>query len=149
MTFDKKAFASRLSEFNSGYCADVPSMELSRFFMDNLIHALFPIRQNCAVDEGEIAIELDRTAVKLRELLNSIRKSLDRSPDELVEDFFSKVPEAFEQLAMDAADLLARPGAGTHRASAIRPNSATFSKLDRARFGRFLIAKEHQAQSRL
>ncbi|NOR33874.1 MAG: serine acetyltransferase [Bacteroidales bacterium] len=103
MTYNNRAFASRLSQFNSGYCADVPSMELSRLFIENLIHALFPIRQNCAVDEGEIAIELDRSAVKLRELLYSIRKSLDSSPLELVDDFFSRVPDAFEQLAEDAA----------------------------------------------
>jgi len=103
MTYNNKAFARRVSQFNSGDCADVPSMEISRQFIKNLIHALFPIRQNCAVDEGEIAIELDRSAVKLRELLYSIRKSLDRNPIEVVEDFFSSVPEAFEQLAEDAA----------------------------------------------
>ena len=106
MTNHNRAFASRLSQFNSGYCADVPSMELSRLFIENLIHALFPIRQNCAVDEGEIAIELDRSAVKLRELLYSIRKSLDSSPSELVDDFFSRVPDAFEQLAVDAAAVI-------------------------------------------
>ena len=78
-------------------------MELSKLFIENLIHALFPIRQSCAVDEGEIAIELDRSAVKLRELLYSIRKSLDRTPEELVDDFFFSLPEAFEQLAVDAA----------------------------------------------
>jgi len=103
MTYNNKAFASRLSQFNSEHCSDVPSMELSRLFIDNLVHALFPIRQNCAVDEGEIAIELDRSAVKLRELLYAIRKSLNRSPMELVDDFFSRVPEAFEQLVEDAA----------------------------------------------
>jgi len=102
MTYNKKAFASRLSQFNSGYCADVPSKALSQQFIDNLIHALFPIRQNCAVDEEEIAIELDRSAVKLRELLYTIRQTLDRSPDEVVEAFFSRLPEAFEQLAADA-----------------------------------------------
>jgi len=103
MTYNNKVFASRLSQYNSEHCADVPSMELSRLFIDNLVHALFPIRQNCAVDEGEIAIELDRSAVKLRELLYVIRKSLNRSPMELVDDFFSRVPEAFEQLTEDAA----------------------------------------------
>lgn len=102
MTYDNRAFASRLSQFNSGYCADVPSMELSRLFIENLIHALFPIRQNCDVDEGEIAIELDRSAVKLRELLYSIRKSLDHKPQEVADQFFERLPEAFEQLAVDA-----------------------------------------------
>jgi len=102
MTYDNRAFAGRLSKFNSGYCADVPSMEQSRLFLENLIHALFPIRQNCAVDEGEIAIELDRSEVKLRELLYSIRKSLDQTPREVAEQFFSRVPQAFEELAVDA-----------------------------------------------
>ena len=88
MTFNKKAFASRLSKFNSEHCADVPSMELSRQLIDNLIHALFPIRQNCGVDEGEIAIELDRCAVNLREVLYPIHLSLDRSPKEVADDFF-------------------------------------------------------------
>lgn len=102
MTYKKKDFASRVSQFNSGYCTDVPSKELSSQFIDNIIHALFPIRQNCAVDEEEIAIELDRSAVKLIELLYSIRRSLDRSPGEVGDEFFSRLPEAFEQLAADA-----------------------------------------------
>lgn len=102
MTYKNRAFTSRLSQFNSGYCADVPSMVVSRQFTENLVHALFPIRQSCAVDESAIAIELERSAVKLRELLDSIRKSLDRTPTEVMDDFFSRVPEAFEQLAADA-----------------------------------------------
>jgi serine O-acetyltransferase len=103
MTNDRRAFATRLSQFNSGYCADVPSMVLSQQFIENLIHALFPIRKSCAVDEGEIAIELDRSAVKLRELLYSIRKTLERTPEEITADFFSRVPGAFEELATDAS----------------------------------------------
>ena len=102
MTYNRRDFANRLSQFNSEYCADVPSKDLSQQFIENLIHALFPIRQRCAVDDEEIAIELDRSAVKLRELLYSIRKSLDQSPDELVDAFFSRIPEAFELLAADA-----------------------------------------------
>lgn len=102
MTYDNRAFAERLSQFNSGYCAEVPSRELSRLFIENLIHALFPIRQNCAVDECEIAIELERSEVKLVELLYSIRKSLDQKPREVAEQFFLRVPEAFEDLAADA-----------------------------------------------
>ena len=106
MTFNKKEFASRLSQFYSRNYTDVPSKELSQQFMDGLIHALFPVRQNCALDEGEIAIELDRAAVKLKELLYSIRKSLDQNPDDLVEAFFSRVPEAFEMLAKDADSVM-------------------------------------------
>lgn len=102
MKYDKQDFAHRLSQFNSGYCTEVPSKERSVQFMENLIHALFPIRQNCAVDVEEIATELDRSAVTLRELLYSIRESLEQGPDEVVDAFFSRIPGAFEQLAADA-----------------------------------------------
>ena len=105
MTLENKTFAQRLSEFNSGYCKDVPSMVQTHDFVDNLIHTLFPIKRNCVVDAGEIAIEMDRCAIKLRELLYSIRKSLESEPEELVEAFLSRVPEAFEQLVIDAEAL--------------------------------------------
>ncbi len=102
MTFEHKAFAERLSEFNTGYCMDVPSMVQTHDFVDNLIHTLFPIKRHCVVDAGEIAIEIDRCAIKLKELLYSIRKSLGSLPEEVVESFFMQVPEAFEQLVNDA-----------------------------------------------
>jgi serine O-acetyltransferase len=102
MSYENRAFAKRLSQFNRGYSSEVPSMVQSRQFMENLVHALFPIRQSCEVNEDEIAEELNRSALKLRELLDSIHKSLDRNPEEIVNDFFSRVPEAFEQLATDA-----------------------------------------------
>jgi serine O-acetyltransferase len=102
MTYENRNFVSRLSQFNSGYCADFPSMAQSRQFTKHLVHAIFPIRQSCAVDEDSIAMEMVRSAEMLREILDSVRKSLDCSPEELAEAFFSRVPEAFEQLASDA-----------------------------------------------
>lgn len=102
MTFENKAFSERVSEFNAGYCTDVPSMVQTHEFVDNLIHTLFPIKRNCIVDAGEIAIELDRCAIKLKELLYSIRKSLEKAPEQVVDDFLSQVPDAFEQLVQDA-----------------------------------------------
>jgi len=102
MTNESRAFARRLSEYNSGYCMEVPSMIQTHDFVDNLIHTLFPIKRSCLVDPGEISLEIDRCAIKLRELLYSIRKSLDRSPEELVKMFLMKVPAAFEQLASEA-----------------------------------------------
>jgi serine O-acetyltransferase len=98
-------FAERLSEFNKKNCTVVPSMVQTHDFVENLIHTLFPIKHNCVVDAGEITIEMDRCAIKLKELLYSIRKSLDKSPESIVEQFFRAVPEAFEQLVNDAEAL--------------------------------------------
>jgi serine O-acetyltransferase len=74
----------------------------SRNFAELLVHALFPIRKSCAVDRDSIAIDLDRSAVLLREILGSVRKSLESDPGELADQFFSRIPEAFEQLVSDA-----------------------------------------------
>ncbi|MEN8157905.1 MAG: serine O-acetyltransferase [Bacteroidota bacterium] len=98
----KQAFAERLSDFNTRYCKEVPSMVQTHEFVDDLIRTLFPIKHNCTVDAGEIAIEMDRCAIKLRELLYTIRKSLEQTPEELVEAFFNEIPEAFEKLVFDA-----------------------------------------------
>ncbi|MFH0757152.1 MAG: serine O-acetyltransferase EpsC [Bacteroidota bacterium] len=102
MKNENNAFAERLSAYNTQYCMEVPSMVQTHAFVDHLIQTLFPIKNNCATEPAEIAIALDRCANMLRELLNTIRKSLSRSPEELVETFFSEVPEAFEKLARDA-----------------------------------------------
>lgn len=106
MTIENRAFAERLSEFNSGYCENVPSMVQTHDFVDNLINTLFPIKRNCIVDPGEIAIEMDRCSIKLRELLYSIRDCLEPSPEGVVEAFFSRAPEAFEQLVEDAEAMI-------------------------------------------
>ena len=102
MTLDNNAFARRVSEFNSTYCMDVPSMVQTHDFVDNLIHTLFPIKRNCVVDAGELAIEMDRCAIKLKELLYSIRESLEGDPEDLMSAFFNRAPQAFEQLVCDA-----------------------------------------------
>jgi len=82
-------------------------------FVDTLIHTLFPIKRNCVVDTGELAIELDRCAIELKELLYSIKDSLKRTPEELVESFFERAPEAFEQLVVDAEAIIRYDPAST------------------------------------
>ena len=105
MNDTRMAFAKRLSEYTSQYCVEMPSVKQTHDFVDIMIDTLFPIKRNCHIDEGEIALEMDRCAIRLKELLYSIRKMLDQSPDELAEAFMSKVPEVFEQLVNDAESL--------------------------------------------
>ncbi|MEZ5070586.1 MAG: serine O-acetyltransferase EpsC [Bacteroidales bacterium] len=95
-------FALRLSEFNSGFCMDVPSMVESHAFTEGLIHTLFPIKKHCVVDRDELAMEMERCGIKLKELLLSVRNTLPAPPEEIVEGFFEEVPAVFEQLVNDA-----------------------------------------------
>lgn len=92
----------RVTDFNTSHSTAVPSMVETRDFTGNLIHTLFPIKRNLVAQEAKISLEMDRCAIKLKELLYSIRKSLDSTPEKLVEEFFSRVPDAFDQLVDDA-----------------------------------------------
>jgi serine O-acetyltransferase len=105
MKSHSQAFAKRLSEFNTKYCKEVPSMVQTHEFVENLVHTLFPIKRHCVADPGEIAIEMDRCNIRLTELLYSIRKSLPRPPEALAYDFFREVPATFEQLVVDAESI--------------------------------------------
>ena len=98
----QRDFVKLVREFNVSHCTAVPSMVETHDFTENLIHTLFPIKRNLVAEEGEIAMEMDRCAIKLKELLYSIRKSLDTTPEAVVENFFFGVPDAFEQLIADA-----------------------------------------------
>ena len=77
-------------------------MQQTHDFVDQLIHTLFPIKLSCLTDPQQIAIEMDRCAIRLKELLYSIRNSITQSPEKLVEAFFDRVPAVFEQLAFEA-----------------------------------------------
>ena len=98
----QKDFVRRVTEFNTSHSTTVPSMVETRDFTGNLIHTLFPIKRNLVAQEAKISLEMDRCAIKLKELLYSIRNSLDSTPEVLVEEFFSRVPDAFDQLVEDA-----------------------------------------------
>ncbi len=95
-------FFKRVSEFNVKHCTAVPSVEGVREFAENLIHTLFPVRRSLEAKEDEIALEMDRCAIKLKELLHSIQATFDSDPESVVKEFFTRVPGAFEELVADA-----------------------------------------------
>jgi len=100
---NKKAdLAVKLSSFNSQYYKEVPSMVETHHFVDTFIHTIFPIRRNRVEDAGELELELDRCSIRLKELLYPLRKSMEKSPQEIVETFFSRLPGVFDQLIADA-----------------------------------------------
>lgn len=98
-------FAGRLSEFGKGPCTQVPSLAESHEFTDTLIKTLFPIKEGGSSDPAFLAMELERCSIKLRELLDSIRGALERSPEDLASDFFDRLPAVFEDLVSDAESI--------------------------------------------
>lgn len=102
---ENRKLAKSLHDFSAKYNMDLPSTAETRAFVDTLIQTLFPIKRTCKLDEEGIALELDRCAITLNELLLSIRNSLDRSPEKIVREFFNRMPEAFEMLVHDAESI--------------------------------------------
>lgn len=80
-------------------------MKVAHEFTDMLISTLFPIQQNGKAVPEEIEAELELCALKLDELLTSIRKSLELTPEELTSAFFEELPGVFEELVSDAESL--------------------------------------------
>jgi len=106
MIKENRVLARSLHEFNAKYNMDVPSTVETQAFVDTLIQTLFPIKRNCKLDQEGIALELDRCAITLNELLLSVKDFLDRPPEEIVRNFFNRVPEAFDRLVHDAESII-------------------------------------------
>lgn len=102
---DFKDFAKHLSVTNKGFCMEAPSMLKTREMVDNLVHILFPLKDECRLDEDDIQIELERCSVQLKELLFSIRNSMAESPEHLTEKFFRELPAAYDDMLNDARSI--------------------------------------------
>ncbi len=97
-----KEFSDYLSRINSNYCMEVPSMLRTHEFVDNLINLLFPIKADCRISPDQIEAGLERCAIRMRELLFSIRTSLRETPEEISRKFFDRLPDTYKLLLSDA-----------------------------------------------
>jgi serine O-acetyltransferase len=102
---DFKTFASHLSTTNKGFCMEAPSMIKTREMVDSLIHILFPLKDECRLEEDDIQIELERCAVQMKELLFSIRNSISDTPENITEHFFNALPTAYDTMLEDAKSI--------------------------------------------
>jgi serine O-acetyltransferase len=109
----KESFATLLDKINRSYCSDVPSMLETHSFMNDLILLLFPIKENRHISKSEIEIKLERMKLRLKELLIPLEEDLDRSPSDLVDDFFNQLPEVYKVLLNDAETFLKSDPAAT------------------------------------
>lgn len=102
---DLKQFAHHLSSMNNGYCMEAPSMLKTQAFVDNLVHLLFPIKAGCNIDESNILLELERCKFELKELLCSLKNSINGTPEDLTEEFMNELPGLYDLMIDDAVAL--------------------------------------------
>ena len=96
------ALAEKLSDFNKQFSQETPCIQGTHDFVETFIQTLFPICRNKTGEKGELEIELEYCSVKLKELLYPLRNKMEKSPDEVVETFYARLPEVFDRLIADA-----------------------------------------------
>jgi len=102
---DYKKFAKHLSSMNRGHCMEAPSMVKTHEFVNNIIHLLFPIKLDCKLDEDEIEMDLERSAVELKELLFSLKNSINDSPENITQTFMDRLPSLYDTMIDDAVSI--------------------------------------------
>ena len=95
-------FAEYLHSVNNGYCSDVPSMTETHRFVDDIIHLLFPIKENKNITLREVERNLGRLKLTLKELLTPLEKDLEKTPKEIALSFFDVLPDVYRLMLEDA-----------------------------------------------
>jgi serine O-acetyltransferase len=98
----KVLLAGKLTDFNNQFSKETPCIQGTYDFVDTFFQTMFPICRNRHTEAGELAIELERCSVKLKELLFPLRGKMERTPQEVAETFFESLPEVFDRLVDDA-----------------------------------------------
>ncbi len=91
-----------IMEIQGKFCQEVPSIVGAQRFIDDLIHFLFPVKDNRKPCIKETRIRYTQLEIQLEELLKPLNGSLKSSPEELSEAFFSSLHDAFIDLLDEA-----------------------------------------------
>jgi serine O-acetyltransferase len=94
--------AEDIMEIQSRYCQEVPSVIEAQQFIEDLIHFLFPVKDNCKPGIKETRIRYTQLEVQLEELLRPLKGTLNAAPEELSEAFFGSLHTAFIDLLDEA-----------------------------------------------
>ena len=85
---------------------NLPPVESTQHFVDELVIFLFPIKGNRTVSLKSLQKELRRLRFRLSELLYPIHDDAEEEVTQVVEAFFNKLPAVYEMLLNDAETFL-------------------------------------------
>lgn len=91
-----------IMEIQSRISHEVPSVINAQRFIDDLIHFLFPIKDNLKPGIKETRIKYTQLEIQLEELLKPLAVRLKKSPEELSEEFFGSLHKAYTDLLDEA-----------------------------------------------
>lgn len=97
-----KEFLNRLYKYNQNMSRNYPTKEKAQDFLNQLSNLLFPICKEVTINPGKIELQWDHLKLFLIELLLPIKGLLSKSEDEIVKEYFSLIPDIYDQLLLDA-----------------------------------------------
>ncbi len=94
--------------FRSYICshANLPEVESTQQFVDELVMFLFPLKGNRTVSLKSLQKELRRLRFRLSELLFPMHGDSELEVNQVVESFFNRLPEVYRLLKDDAEEFL-------------------------------------------
>jgi serine O-acetyltransferase len=95
-------FPKYLFEQYSNFRKEVPSMTKSHRFIDNLIYFLFPFKIDKKYSLPLIDLNLSQLQLDFKDLLNPLESVLDKSINDVCNNFFMTIPGIYESLIKDA-----------------------------------------------
>jgi len=91
-----------IMEIQSRFGQDAPSVTGAQVFIEDLVHFLFPVKDNRRPAIKETRIRFAQLEVQLENLLNPIRARLKKSPEEISEAFFKSLHGVYVDLLDEA-----------------------------------------------
>jgi serine O-acetyltransferase len=103
----EELFFQRLTEQNKTYRYKLPSRQEAGKFIQQLINFLFPISQDCL--QNNQATDVAQASADLRHrldcMLAPLLPELTKNKMEISDDVFSRIPEIYEMLLLDARSI--------------------------------------------
>ncbi|NBC82705.1 MAG: serine acetyltransferase [Bacteroidetes bacterium] len=95
-------FTARLYEQYKAYSKELPAINKTHRFADDLINFLFPIKADRECRLPQIELNLAQLQLDFKDLLHPLEPRLKKSVKELTELFFGKIPAIYDSLMNDA-----------------------------------------------
>jgi serine O-acetyltransferase len=99
---DSDSLWSKIVHIQNTYCLDVPSVVSSHIFIENLVHFLFPIKDNKKLTPEETKLRLDELIKQLEELLMPLEPNLLEPASIYARSFFNQISEVYTELLEEA-----------------------------------------------
>jgi serine O-acetyltransferase len=105
MTFSKN-FPKKILQVTQGFCHEVPGINKTHHFTNDIINFLFPIRLDRDVTLTQMEAKWEDLQKQFLELIIPLTPIMEKPVEEITAEFFEKIPAIHEKMLKDAEAFL-------------------------------------------